>query len=211
MKLIELLVKELPKRGGWPRNAYTAKSYCHIPDVSFWDEDGVTVPYFPLSNRPIGVDCVTREQYDGALAAAQQLAWDGEGLPPVGCECEISHLTEYSKARINYISADNVVFSVLYINGSKEELCWTTRECSFRPIRSEADKNRDYAVGAMERYWEAATDKPAYAFESIYYAIAAGKIPGITKTPTVSELMRVTENATREDCEAILKMMGGDK
>lgn len=43
----------------------------------------------------------------------------------------------------------------------------------------------------------------------IIEAIEIGKIPGITKTPTVSELMRVTENANREDCEAIVKMLSG--
>lgn len=214
MKLIDILVAELPKRGGWPESNMTKYNdilirnkitYCTSPDYSFFEDwDG---------------NQVTREQYEAALAATKErkmnwkyikgsdkdfagapewavkvirgnhagvesfigelggvklvacenkpeawygfndgflhsviaqrepvAEWDGVGLPPVGCECEVSRITEWSKVRINYISADNVVFSVLYIDGSEEELCWATRECSFRHIRSEADKKRDEAI-----------------------------------------------------------------
>ena len=64
---------------------------------------------------------------------------------------------------------------------------------------------RDKAIKAMrEALWHAAG---LIEVSNIYRAIVAGKVPGITKIPTVSELMRVTENATREDCEAIVKML----
>ncbi|QHJ82281.1 MAG: hypothetical protein [Bacteriophage sp.] len=68
---------------------------------------------------------------------------------------------------------------------------------------------RSNAIGEMELAYEELTGNPAREAEEYYDLIAAGKIPCVTKTPTVSELMRVTENATREDCEAIVKMLSG--
>lgn len=103
MKLIDLLVQELPKRGGWPKDA----EYCHLTQ---YDRHCLTIVF---SHRQVGTgnnsttsseemvfsgigylgntlyDCtVTSGQYESALAASQKPAWNGEGLPPVGCECE---------------------------------------------------------------------------------------------------------------------------
>lgn len=88
MKLIDLLVQELPKRGGWPEgynvistNGY-GQAWCYSINAS--GETSGKELYIRSSEE----GHVTREQYEAVLAAAQQPAWDGEGLPPVGCKCE---------------------------------------------------------------------------------------------------------------------------
>ena len=103
MKLIEMLVQELPKSGGWPEDA----EYCHLTQ---YDRHCLTIVF---SHKQIGTGnnsitskeemvfsgigslgdtlygcIVTAKEYESALAASQKPAWNGEGLPPVGCECE---------------------------------------------------------------------------------------------------------------------------
>ncbi|MDQ9205568.1 hypothetical protein QBS70_13980 [Cronobacter sakazakii] len=106
MKLIDLLVQELPKRGGWPDGAVECERYLHEAQIDFYDKDGnwgadcgkVYGHDFAaacVKPREKGngarIERVTREQYEAALAAAQQPVWDGEGLPPVGAEVEVRY------------------------------------------------------------------------------------------------------------------------
>lgn len=125
------------------------------------------------------------EKVDGACLVtdsdAQQLEkllrgeqWGGTGLPPVGTECEVSRITEWSKARISYVSVNHVVFSVIYPDGDEEELCWATRECRFRLLRTERDK-------AVEQMLTIIDCHPLNSAAAIYDAILAGKIDGLGK------------------------------
>lgn len=187
MKLIDLLVQELPKRGGWPNCACVAKSYSHIPDAIFWDDNGITVPFHSLSRLPIGDYCVTREQYEAALAASTQPEWNGEGLPPVGCECELVNFfgedfPEFAgesgeKVRIignGYTNGCPVAFYEAD-GGRGNVLAYAVAPC-FRPIRSEAERKRDQAIAQMMERSAVLVEATAAL---IYDAIAAGKIPGV--------------------------------
>lgn len=78
----------------------------------------------------------------------------------------------------------------------------------FRPMKSPEDVARDEAKAAIAELCRSSASN-GHSADLIYDAIAAGKIQGITKNPTVSELMHVTEKATREDCEAIVKLFSG--
>ena len=113
MKLIDLLVQELPKRGGWPDGAdYVVQDGDGSLDVKFGageatlehDQRGVWVnnitPDWGIDTREsyihdfkiLACDAstaiITREQYESSLAASQKPAWNGEGLPPVGAKVE---------------------------------------------------------------------------------------------------------------------------
>lgn len=134
--------------------------------------------------------------------------WDGEGLPPVGVEVDIVDINEclrYGQNESGEVIAH--VENTAVVRMSYGLGCF---EAEFlRLARSPEDVARDEAIndmliieGEMHDYYQ-----PHELISNIYEEIAAGKIRGITKTPTVSELMRVTEKATREDCEAIVKMM----
>lgn len=182
MTLLELLVKELPKRDGWPSRAYLAKSYSHIPDVCFWDGDGVTVPYYSISNRPIGDGAVTRDQYEAALASSQQPVWDGEGLPPVGCECEamISNPSSaghaWRKVKVVHIGEPGSKCEALVFDVETTYPSWADE---LRPLRSEADKKRDAVIEFITSAIDSHGVDPLNSAKFIYDAIAAGKIPGV--------------------------------
>ncbi len=105
--------------------------------------------------------------------------WSGEGLPPVGCECEV---------RYRHGGADWGVFKCVAVD-SDVAFGWCADEpvtlpgdnYEFRPIRSEADKKREVAINAILDDMRTIPcdldlrDEVAV----IYDAIAAGKIPGV--------------------------------
>src|ERR1051325_589596 len=194
MKLIDILVQELPKRGGWPEGANEA-----VQDddgaVKFFDSDDLQFSkygnwrgsargdfYCDPVNKITGYlvapsngeTIVTRQQYEEAL---KQPVWDGAGVPPVGVECEWCESNgQWTAVKIVYLSE-----WVIVMRGVKEGLgkgveiakdLVMDKMPEFRPIRS----GRDEAITAMLKYEPAAT---TCIVGSIYDAIAAGKVPGV--------------------------------
>lgn len=191
MKLIDLLVQELPKRGGWPEGAVECERYLHEAQIDFYDKDGnwgadcgkvYGHDFAAACVKPrekgdgVRIERVTREQYEEALAAAQQPVWDGEGLPPVGCECEAIYGRDvWFKVKIIAYDSGRVIGRWLEGDRDDDLLDYSHQE-AFRPIRSEADKRRDEAIAALKEL------KPQLVGELagyLYDEIAAGKIPHI--------------------------------
>ncbi|EOC1092104.1 hypothetical protein ACQ9QS_003117 [Cronobacter sakazakii] len=181
MKLIDLLVQELPKRGGWPEgynvistNGY-GQAWCYSINAS-----GKTSGK-ELYIRSSEEGHVTREQYEAAL---QHPVWDGEGLPPVGCECEFFDCEKWFKVTMMYGGSQLVV---LYDHDNQIERSFSTSRIDgkFRPICSEADKKRDEVGLALYHAinWndegELVSPKRMEDYKKAYDAIAAGKIPHI--------------------------------
>lgn len=110
--------------------------------------------------------------------------WNGEGLPPVGVEIEysfakVNYRTDFSRGKVLAYGMQNVFMEHW---ASKNEFIQPLDKIEFRPIRSEADRKRDEAVEAIDRYMpEFIPDTPNdyYNAKKIYDAIAAGKIPGV--------------------------------
>lgn len=203
MKLIDLLVQELPKRGGWPEVALSITqdndgSLCvwdtndpHYDGLSWKHHTGNSLMYFWHGEwaMPLASDhkesIVTYWQYKAALAASQKPAWNGEGLPPVGCECEYSLNAgkTWWKCKIDYIvGTQGVVMLCDTFEGVQYvEFSSYGGTLKFRPIRSEADKKRericDAIYGALTKA-ERRHNRSDEA-EAVYDAIAAGKIPGV--------------------------------
>lgn len=197
MKLIDLLVQELPKRGGWHNGALSITqdndgSLCvwdtndpHYEGLSWKHHTGNSLIYFWHGERAMLLasdhkeSIVTYWQYKAALAASQKPAWNGEGLPPVGCECEVSVDGGRSWCTYRAINEKNGV-RLIEIGNLTEE--FQNNNWIFRPLRTEAERKRDAAVEAID-YWlpEYITDTPNefYHAKKIYDAIAAGKIPGV--------------------------------
>lgn len=128
-----------------------------------------------------------KEQYEAALAASKQARWDGESLPPVGCECELSNSVEF------YTSSGSVDFeegTIVVVGGTvnfgipdfvavkvKGTNCITDiNPCFLRPIRTEEERNRENTVDLIMGWMHHAGRSEV---ELIYDAIAAGTIPGI--------------------------------
>ncbi|MDU7405656.1 MAG: hypothetical protein E7L15_17590 [Citrobacter portucalensis] len=186
MKLIDLLVQELPKRGGWPDGVSIIEQ---DSEGQLFEMESDYCSDFNLEESDDWLaDTVTKQQYETALAASQKPAWGGEGLPPVGCECEWrDRHVGWLPVKIKYISEQIVVIE------SPTNLCGVQKlteiakdiicdKPQFRPLRTEADKKREAAVEAID-YWmpEFIEDTPnqLYHAKKLYDAIAAGKIPGV--------------------------------
>lgn len=264
MNLIDILVEELPKRGGWPEGVIKISSTsCGRVFFDGQSPHGFTLPVasdaWDSHKHPFSyTNAVTREQYEAALAAKNEgwiewgggecpvdasemvdvifghggrmstniadcwrwnhegtdsdiiayrlhqpqeavqpkaddeadlnecigqgaaPVWSGEGLPPVGVECECSWCgDEWQPCKILFASNQIVVVK---LKESGIDDAYNTGDVTFRPIRTEAELKRDAAVEAIDRYMpEFIPDTPNdyYNAKKIYDAIAAGKIPGV--------------------------------
>lgn len=197
MKLIDLLVKELPKRGGWPDCALSITqdndgSLCvwdtndpHYDGFSWKHHTGNSLMYFwhgegaiPLASDH-NESIVTYWQYKAALSASQKPAWNGGGLPPSGVECE---------ARLRCNDGEWFLFRCVGVDcgvafgwAGKDAVTLGKGSYEFRPLRSEAERKRDAFINAVLDDMRVIPCDLLLRDEVavIYDAIAAGKIPGV--------------------------------
>lgn len=94
MKLIDLLVKELPKRGGWPENV-THIGQDYDRELMFYGRgdvtSGIIIDELAIDHRKsgkIGVK-ITREQYEAALAASKAVVGRDGWIDWQGGECPV--------------------------------------------------------------------------------------------------------------------------
>lgn len=191
MKLIDILVRELPNRGGWPLSAI--HSWCDGDGEIRFRGDDCLADFYPsldvdLSDRIPEMKfedsmeyVVTRKQYEAALAGSRP-EWDGEGLPPVGCECEAlydSGRNEWFLAKI--IGHDNGAVIGRWLEGSGvySLFDYSSPYGSFRPIRSEAEKKREETILQMSHSLRANGSVTEEQLCRLYSDIAAGYIPHI--------------------------------
>lgn len=146
MTLLELLCQELPKRGGWPKGVDAVEQ---DSEGRLFEMDSDYCSDFKLNECDDWLaDVVTKQQYESALAALQKPTWDGEGLPPVGVECEYMKHTRstgnnWSKGTVKYISEYTVVIDDDDVDG---EFIAHPLGCAFRPLRTEAERAIDEMV-----------------------------------------------------------------
>lgn len=118
--------------------------------------------------------------------------WNGEGLPPVGCECEWQDKNTKQWQPVKVVYASEWVTVIREINKERgDDLVEIAIEnygddarLKFRSIRSESDKKRDEAVQALCDAGGGngkVDEKAGYGscWFDVYDAIAAGKIPGV--------------------------------
>ncbi|OIR49491.1 hypothetical protein [Enterobacter sp. FB] len=197
MKLIDILVRELPKLGGWPIGAdsiyQNAKG--HLVGVQ-----GCIVSPVDMVLGIVAEDVhrsVTREQYESALAASKP-DWDGEGVPPVGAEvqCICNQFPSEGQEKLLGKILYSGEYTILHTYKTNEqhhvpvESVLMTKHWSITPIRSEADKKREIGVLSLARadptvgrfeYGEKMSDGRliGYAWYELYDKIAAGEVAGI--------------------------------
>lgn len=107
--------------------------------------------------------------------------WNGEGLPPVGYECEVSVDGGRSWCTYRAINEKNGAWLIEIGNFTEE---FQNNNWIFRPILSEAERKRDDAVQALCDAGGGngkVDEKAGYGscWFDVYDAIAAGKIPGV--------------------------------
>lgn len=142
MTLLELLRQELPKRGGWPEGVHGIST--HADGQVFFDgrlARGFTLPkasdaWNRREHPHTYTNAVTREQYEAT-------GWDGTGLPPVGCECEMQNdngqwINVCIIAQFDGFSFGwNYDCRMVYFSDKSDE---------FRPLRTEAERAIDEMV-----------------------------------------------------------------
>ena len=187
MKLIDLLVQELPKRGGWP-DCVDSIHQDHDGEIYAWTGSSCKLLFrvgiIADNCRPYGLDesienMVTRNQYKSALALLQKPAWNGEGLPPVGCECEISFYGKsLGQCEVLFVGDSLIVWKQ---KSSQQEVSGHHGHMNFRPLRTESERKRDAFINAVLDDMRVIPCDLSLRDEVavIYDAIAAGKIPGV--------------------------------
>lgn len=182
MKLIDILVQELPKRGGWPDGKGVASNG---PENTVIFHELGKPPFWFAGLTFTGKDTATKEEYEAALAASKQ-GWNGEFPIPAGTEVEVHFDGDDSRVwthfRVEYMSGEVVVLHDYRVDSVD---AYKHRTLSFRPIRSEEDKKRDEVGLALYHAinWNAEGDPVSPSrmedYKKAYDAIAAGKIPHI--------------------------------
>lgn len=194
MKLIDILVEELPKRGGWPECCYALVQ--GSSGVVYLAGGGMPLWKFHLAGDWELAE-VTRGQYEAALAAIKQ-GWNGEGMPPIGSKVSFFYNERYDYHKeiipehgqelevvAHKTTTDGHDVAVCYWDKSGGGMAVCLVPGSLLPIRSEADKKRDEVGEAIYRAinWNhEGTVEQNSRFEDyckVYDAIAAGKVPGI--------------------------------
>ena len=116
--------------------------------------------------------------------------WNGEGLPPVGVECEWQDNNTKQWIPVKVVYSSEWVTVIREINEEKgDDLVEIAIEnygddsrLKFRPLRTEAEQKRDAVVEQMIKIATIYTTKSLsldLALNSIYNAIAAGEIPSV--------------------------------
>lgn len=188
MKLIDLLVQELPKRGGWP-DCVDSIYQDHDGKIYAWTGSSCKLPFrtgiIADNCRPYGLDVsieniVTRNQYKSVLSLSQKPAWSGEGLPPAGCECEAKY-RESDSAEWFLFSCVGVDCGVAFGWAGKEAVTLGKGSYEFRPLRSESEMKHEAVLESICAVLEMVAQDYKREDEAklIYEAIAAGKIPGV--------------------------------
>ncbi|MBE3480678.1 hypothetical protein IM295_05045 [Enterobacter cloacae complex sp. P14RS] len=208
MKLIDILVLDLPKLGGWP-DGVIKMSQDYDGEVWCWRGCGygkansfARISEIAENHRKQGkdenLDCfVTRDQYEAALAASKP-DWDGEGVPPVGADvqCICKQFPSEGQEKLLGKILYSGEYTILHTYKTNEqhhvpvESVLMTKHWSITPIRSEADKKREIGVLSLARadptvgrfeYGEKMSDGRliGYAWYELYDKIAAGEVAGI--------------------------------
>lgn len=264
MKLIDILVRELPKRGGWPEGADFVVQDGRDGRVKFgrnpievglpakwsnevWQGEWNFSTHNDFICHEISSDwhaIFTREQYESALAASkpecdadvipaiigrfvpsgsfncglmpfnvltkvasdfmppawegvreggdeyhviesawrfESVEWDGEGLPPVGVQAEVS--VDGGRTWCSYkATSERNGMRLVEVGNFTEE--FQSNNWTFRPIRSEADKKRDEAATCIQEMFDSynedvGNDELSRFGYRLLQKIAAGKIPHI--------------------------------
>lgn len=146
--------------------------------LPFWlsDDAGADIIAYRLHKPQEAEQAKADDETDLNECIGQDAApvWNGEGLPPVGVECEYKWQNDrWRIGKVCYISKHTVLMLEIF-DGEESESAYGACDVTFRPLRTEADRKREEAVKAiMLTGWCQA------AAEEIYDLVAAGKVPGM--------------------------------
>lgn len=173
-------------RNGRTEYAQRANYADGYASYSLWRNDNASVDIiaYRLHQPQKAGQAKADEETDLNECARQDSApvWNGEGLPPAGCMCERSWAgDEWQPCKILFASNQLVVVKM---KESGIEDAYSIGCVTFRPLRTEADRKRDAAIKELTSVICGEIPDTGMATAAMYaamayYAIAAGKIPGL--------------------------------
>lgn len=145
MKLIDVLVQELPRRGGWPEGVEEIwQDYDRLMRPLGWFHDELCDDH-RRQHHDAHVK-ISRKQYEAALTASKT-EWKGDGLPPVGVNAEVFFSADTEPKWHSFLAkfiGENHVIALVgmeEISYKKDELL--TSDVKFAPLRSEEVRKHD--------------------------------------------------------------------
>jgi len=73
--------------------------------------------------------------------------WDGEGLPPIGCECEVSFFNQAFESGVILFMGSEMAIINLNSTGYSEQHCHLN-STHFRPLKTQEQKDREAFIDA---------------------------------------------------------------
>ncbi len=107
------------------------------------------------------------------------IEWNGEGLPPLGCICEIAEPIYNAGTKVRVLCHDENAAVCRILEGDRLHSLCQLEATEIRPLRTEAERKRDEAKDAIAELCRSSASN-GHSADLIYDAIAAGKIPHIT-------------------------------
>lgn len=148
------------------------------PETSYWEHDQSScdiVAYRYLIGRAEAdpderINNIARNGGDGlhydvimteeeeAMGVDDRVEWDGEGLPPVGCECEINPHGEWFRATVYGYGKNKFLAAISNFQRDSDgdviggEHAYWIESTKFRPIRTKAERDREELESTLLRW-----------------------------------------------------------
>lgn len=167
---------------------FTYKS-CHPGDYSWRHAGGGgDIIAYRLHKQKEATQADDEADLNDCIGQGVATAWGGDGLPPVGCECEYSLNAgkTWWKCKIDYIVGTQGVVMLCDTFEGVQYVQFSSygSALKFRPIRSEADKKREECIAKLTdaicgEIPDTGMATAAMFATRAYDAIAAGKVRGV--------------------------------
>lgn len=184
--VIESTMVDVRYRDGSIHKAQRADSYEWGHGYAHFVTTGADIIAYRLHNPQEAEQAKADEETDLNECIGQDAApvWNGEGLPPVGCECEYSLNggKTWWKCKIDYIvGTQGVVMLCDTFEGVQYvQFSLYGNALKFRPTRSEAERKRDATTNALIKILGGCGGPHSeLKAREIYDLVAAGKVPGM--------------------------------
>lgn len=213
MKLIDLLVKELPKRGGWPEGVtHIGQEYDR--ELMFYGRGnistGLILNELAIDHRKLGKsgEKITRAQYEAAIAASKAVVghngwinWDG-GECPVDSDAIVE--VKYRKPSPLHFNNDRAGdFSWAHDGIDGDIIAYRVHTTDVNPRanddRLEQDLNECIGASDAQAWYGVGLPPVGVKCEFTHgpYSIEAGELTGIT--PKVGEVVEVVAHRLTSD------------
>lgn len=167
----------------WDENAPEGATHWVGPTVYPWEKHEDDKRFVWISNNWLADDngelnLEPVEDFDYCIPRPTQPQWAGEGLPPVGVECEGLHAVEgadWFKCKVNAYSDDigKVWLTEYFGNGFtlERDFVLNVEDLSFRPIRTQAEIEREEVVESARDYLgKIGAARPSNVLNALYDA-----------------------------------------